>query len=202
MSIDSPKRRLGELYSRLCQLIVLRGSTCSLLSQRDSLTRLRCGFFGLNGQEKSFKYSRERVSVHYVNIFMLNFEIKVSQRYFIWPVLCIWGVPYRWLKKSRGLVPYLWDATEVQYCPLKSLSEQYCPLIFSSNWPFDQYSPQNESPAYQYILPINSLAAQYRPEDWATFCWTESPFRWTVWVIGTVLLISKVQAKWSTAWRL
>ena len=28
------------------------------------------------------------------------FGIKVSQRYFIWPVLCLWGLPYRWLKNS------------------------------------------------------------------------------------------------------
>ena len=31
---------------------------------------------------------------------MFNFGIKVSQRYFIWPVLCLWGLPYRWLKNS------------------------------------------------------------------------------------------------------
>ena len=35
-----------------------------------------------------------------------------------------------------------------------------------------------------------------------TLCWTESPLRWTVGVIGTILCKSKVQAKWSTAGRL
>ena len=39
---------------------------------------------------------------------MSNFEVKVSQRYFIWPVLCFCRVPYRWLKQSSG--------TEFQSC--------------------------------------------------------------------------------------
>ena len=33
---------------------------------------------------------------------MLNFKIKVAQRYFIWPVLRFCRVPYRWLKQSSG----------------------------------------------------------------------------------------------------
>ena len=36
-----------------------------------------------------------------------------------------------WLfKPSSDLVPYLWNAPEVQNCPLKILSEQYCPRNF------------------------------------------------------------------------
>ena len=84
-------------------------------------------------------YSRGRISFHFINVFMLYFEVKVSQRYFFFfPVLSLWGVPCRWLKQSSGMVTCLWDAPKVQYCPLKSLSEQYCLRIFSSNWSFDQ----------------------------------------------------------------
>ena len=89
---------------------------------------------GLNGQEKSFQNSHWIVLVKYINVFILNFKVKVSQRYFIWPVLRLWGVQCQWLKQSKGLVLYLWDTLEVQYCPLKSLSDQYCPRICSSNW--------------------------------------------------------------------
>ena len=33
---------------------------------------------------------------------MLNFKVKVAQRYFIWPVLRFCRVPYQWLKQSSG----------------------------------------------------------------------------------------------------
>ena len=52
-------------------------------------------------------------------------------------------------RTGTGTIPPMCSIGKVPYCPLKSLSEQYCPQIFSSNWPFDQYSPRTESPAYQ-----------------------------------------------------
>ena len=48
-------------------------------------------FLGLMERKNPFNISAKG-SVHYIKVLMTNFEVKVSQQYFIWPVLCIWGV--------------------------------------------------------------------------------------------------------------
>ena len=96
---------------------------------------------------------------------MSNFEVKVTLRYVIWLVLGICRVPYRWLKQSSGLVPYPWDTLEVQYCPLKSLSELCSPRTFSSNWLFDQYSPLD----WESSVPV--ISADQQSSGTVQACW-------------------------------
>ena len=44
-------------------------------------------FFGLFGQKKNLLIFLRKGLVNFINVFMLIFEFKVSQQYFIWPVL-------------------------------------------------------------------------------------------------------------------
>ena len=57
-------------------------------------------FLSSMDRKNPFNIPAEGFLFHCINFVMFNFGIKVSQRYFIWPVLFLWGLPYRWLKNS------------------------------------------------------------------------------------------------------
>ena len=76
---------------------------------------------------------------------MLNFEVKVSQRYFIWPVLSLWGVPYTddsnspadWYHASEVLQRY--STVRWRVCPNSTVRGFFAltgPLIsiLSADW--------------------------------------------------------------------
>ena len=92
-------------------------------------------FLGSIDRTNTFNIPAEmrKVSVHFINVFMLNFEVKVSQRFFIWHVLRLWWVPCRWIKQSSG--------TEFQSCWTLSLQKvvqsaaHYCQISPTVGFP-------------------------------------------------------------------
>ena len=82
-------------FSNVCHITVL-------IKGIVYITRLKYDFWGSMDRQNPFNNPAEGFQFRLSTFSCLILKLKVSQRFFIWPVLCIWAEPFRWLKQSSG----------------------------------------------------------------------------------------------------